>query len=93
VATRATRRVHRLDLPRENADLLNEGLDTPVGPGSTLAAVALANAVKVRAAEPLVKRDAMPAVITSSALVGPDRSRELFEAATTSTLAEWAASG
>lgn len=56
-----------------------DGLETPVGPGSTLAAVAVANSIKVRTAALLVERDAMPAVLTSSQMVGVDRSNELFE--------------
>lgn len=59
-----------------------EGLaETPVGPGSTLAAVAIANSIKVRTAELLVAMDKPPAVITSAAEVGRKRSDELFDAA------------
>ena len=56
-----------------------DGLDTPVGPTSTIAAVAIANALKVRVAELLVARDAMPPVITRASVVGPERSRDLFD--------------
>jgi uncharacterized phosphosugar-binding protein len=56
-----------------------DGLDVPVGPGSTLAAVAIANSIKVRTAALLTARGAMPAVLTSSQLVGADRSNRLFE--------------
>src|SRR6195256_3484912 len=55
--------------------------ETPVGPGSTLAAVAIANAIKVRTAEILVAMGKPPPVITSAAEVGRKRSEELFEAA------------
>jgi uncharacterized phosphosugar-binding protein len=55
--------------------------DTPVGPGSTLAAVAIVNELKVRTAERLVARDALPPVLTSAALVGGDESHRLFDAA------------
>jgi uncharacterized phosphosugar-binding protein len=58
-----------------------EGLETPVGPGSSLAAVALVNELKVRTAELLVRRGAMPPVITSASIVGAERSRWLFDAA------------
>jgi uncharacterized phosphosugar-binding protein len=59
-----------------------EGLaETPVGPGSTLAAVAIANAIKVRTAELLVAAGKSPPVITSAAEVGHKRSEELFDAA------------
>ena len=59
-----------------------EGLpETPVGPGSTLAAVAVADAIKVRTAELLLAKSKLPPVITSVAEVGRQRSDELFEAA------------
>ena len=72
-----------IDLCTPHADALIDitGLDTPVGPGSSLAAVAIVNAIKVRTAELLVARGAMPAVITRASVVGTDRSRELFDAA------------
>jgi hypothetical protein len=52
-----------------------------VGPGSTLAAVAIVNAIKVRVAELLVERGAMLPVITRSSVVGEERSRALFDQA------------
>jgi uncharacterized phosphosugar-binding protein len=55
--------------------------ETPVGPGSTLAAVAIADAIKVRTAQLLLAKGKLPPVITSVAEVGPRRSQELFEAA------------
>jgi len=58
-----------------------DGLDTPVGPGSTVAAAAIANAIKVRTAELLLGQAALPPVITSPTLLGDQRSQELFEAA------------
>jgi uncharacterized phosphosugar-binding protein len=72
-----------LDLCTPAADALVdvEGLVTPVGPGSTLAAVALVNQLKVRTAELLVARGALPPVLTSAAVVGPDESKRLFDAA------------
>ena len=57
------------------------GLDTPVGPGSSIAAVAIANEIKSQTAALLAERGALPPVLTSAALVGSDRSEELFEAA------------
>ena len=72
-----------LDLCTPAGDALVE-LDergTRVGPGSTIAAVALANAVKVRTAELLIDRDALPPVLASAALVGEEESARLFEAA------------
>jgi uncharacterized phosphosugar-binding protein len=72
-----------IDLCTPHADALCDvaGLDTPVGPGSTVTAVAIVNAIKVRVAELLVERGAMPPVITRSSVVGEDRSRELFDQA------------
>ena len=72
-----------LDLCTPPADALVEldGLDTPVGPGSTIAAVAIANEVKVRTAVRLVERGSLPPVITSASVVGADESRRLFDAA------------
>ena len=58
-----------------------EGLETPVGPGSTVAAAVLVNAVKVRAAEILLERGALPPILTSPALVGAEESQRLFDAA------------
>jgi uncharacterized phosphosugar-binding protein len=59
-----------------------EGLpETPVGPGSTLAAVAIADAIKVRTAQLLLATGKLPPVITSATEVGRRRSEELFEAA------------
>ena len=58
-----------------------DGLETPVAPGSTLAAVALVNELKAQTARRLVERDAMPPVITSAAVVGREESTRLFDAA------------
>ena len=70
-----------IDLCTPHADALVpiDGLDVPVGPGSTIAAVAIVNAIKVRTAQLLVQRGAMPPVLTRASVVGADRSRELFE--------------
>ncbi|MDP9143574.1 MAG: SIS domain-containing protein [Actinomycetota bacterium] len=57
------------------------GLDTPVGPGSTLANTAVVNEIKVRVARLLVDRGVDLAVLTSPSLVGPQRSEALFDAA------------
>jgi uncharacterized phosphosugar-binding protein len=72
-----------LDLctPPGDALVAIAGLDTPVGPGSTIAAVALANELKVRTAMALHASGALPPVITSPAVVGPGRSAELFDGA------------
>ena len=65
--------------PHADAMVQIDGLDTPVGPGSTIAAVAIVNSIKVRTAQLLVQRGAMPPVLTRASVVGADRSRDLFE--------------
>ena len=56
------------------------GLEEPVGPGSTVGGVAVVNALKCAVAERLAALGKPPVVITSDVFVGPERSRELFEA-------------
>jgi uncharacterized phosphosugar-binding protein len=58
-----------------------DGLDTPVGPGSTIASAAIVNEIKVQTAARLLDRGALPPVLTSASVVGAERSAELFEAA------------
>jgi uncharacterized phosphosugar-binding protein len=72
-----------LDLCTPHADAMIDipGLDTPVGPGSTLAAVAIVNSIKVRTAQLLTEQGAMPPVLTRGSVVGAERSRVLFDAA------------
>ena len=72
-----------IDLCSPAADAMIDiaGLDTPVGPGSTVTAVAIVNSIKVRTAQLLTERGAMPPVLTRGSVVGADRSRDLFEAA------------
>ena len=72
-----------LDLctPPGDAIVVLEGVRTPVGPGSTIAAVALVNELKVRTAELLIERGALPPVLSSAAVVGADESQRLFDAA------------
>ena len=72
-----------IDLCTPHADALVaiDGVDTPVGPGSTLAAVAVANSIKVRTAQLLAEHGALPPTITRASVVGTERSRALFEAA------------
>ena len=67
--------------PPGDALVLLDGLDTPIGPGSTVANAAIVNEIKVQTAAILLERGALPPVITSSAVVGSARSAELFEAA------------
>jgi len=72
-----------LDLrtPPGDALVTLAGVDTPVAPGSTITAVALANELKARTAVLLDAAGALPPVITSPALVGAERARALFDAA------------
>jgi uncharacterized phosphosugar-binding protein len=72
-----------IDLCTPHADALTAipGLETPVGPGSTISAVAIVNSIKVRVAELLVERGAMPPVLTRASVVGEERSRTLFDQA------------
>jgi uncharacterized phosphosugar-binding protein len=57
-----------------------DGLEAPVAPGSTIGGVAVVNALKAAVAERLVALGKPPLVLTSSELVGAERSRELFDA-------------
>jgi uncharacterized phosphosugar-binding protein len=70
-----------LGTPVGDALVAIDGLDTPVGPGSTIAAVALVNEIKAQTAQLLVERGAMPPVLTSAALVGQEASTQMFDAA------------
>ena len=72
-----------IDLCSPHADALVaiDGVEAPVGPGSTIAAVTIVNCIKVRTAQLLAERGAMLPVITRASVVGADRSRELFDAA------------
>ena len=67
--------------PEADAMVTVPGLDTPVGPGSTLAYVAIVNSLKVRIAQLLVEKGVTPPVITRASVVGAERSRALFESA------------
>ena len=67
--------------PVGDAAVTVPGLDTPVGPLSTVAAVMIANEIKVQTAALLQQRNAMPAVLTAAAVVGAERSRQLFDTA------------
>lgn len=67
--------------PVGDAAITIPGLDTPVGPLSTVAAVTVANEIKVQTAELLQAEGKMPAVLTAAALVGSERSKKLFDTA------------
>jgi uncharacterized phosphosugar-binding protein len=70
-----------LGTPPGDAMVPIEGLPTPVGPGSSFAAIALVNEIKVQTAQLLVDRGVMPPVLTSPSLVGAGESARLFDAA------------
>jgi uncharacterized phosphosugar-binding protein len=67
--------------PLGDALIQLDGVETRIAPGSTVAAVAIANELKARTARALAERKLLPPVITSAAVVGPERSAELFDAA------------
>lgn len=58
-----------------------EGWENRVGPTSTLANVAIVNTMKVVTAQKLAERGVELPVLTGAAIVGAERSSELFEAA------------
>jgi uncharacterized phosphosugar-binding protein len=72
-----------LDLCTPIGDALVDvpNLDTRVGPGSTITAIAIVNEIKVQTADLLVRSGFTPSVITSSSVIGPERSKTLFDAA------------
>ena len=65
--------------PHADAMIQIDGLETPVGPGSSLAAIAIVNSIKVRTAQLLREQGRMPPVITRASVVGAERSRTLFD--------------
>ena len=67
--------------PPGDAMVRVSGLDTPVSPGSTIGGCLVVNAIKAEVAQRLTAAGHPPPVLTASCLVGPERSRELFEAA------------
>ena len=67
--------------PPGDAMVKIDGLDTPVAPGSTIGGCALVNAIKAEVADRLVRAKQPPTVLSGSAIVGPKRAVELFEAA------------
>jgi uncharacterized phosphosugar-binding protein len=70
-----------LCVPVGDAAVQLDDVDTPVGPVSTVANAAIVNEIKVQTAALLAQRGQLPPVITSSSVVGAERSAELFEGA------------
>ncbi len=67
--------------PAADALVAVDGVATPVGPGSTFAAVTIVNALKVRVAELLAAEGRLPPVLTSAAVLGGEESARLFDEA------------
>jgi len=57
------------------------GLETPVARASTIGGCMLVNAIKAEVAARLVRAGKAPRVLTAAAVIGSERSAELFEAA------------
>lgn len=57
------------------------GLETPVSPGSTVGGIMIINCLKAELARLLVDAGQPPKVLTSGAVVGNERAKELFESA------------
>src|SRR5437879_8106698 len=57
------------------------GLDTPVAPGSTVGGCMLINCIKAEVAARLTAAGQPPKVLSGAAIIGEQRSAELFEAA------------
>ena len=66
--------------PAGDAMVQIEGMNDPVGPGSTIGATAVTNALKVEIAQRLVQKDIQPLVLTSSVLIGSEASQKQFDA-------------
>ncbi|MBC7813598.1 MAG: SIS domain-containing protein, partial [Burkholderiales bacterium] len=56
-----------------------DGLDDPVGPGSTIGTAAVANAIKVVVAEKLAAMGKPPIVLTSAYFIGAEASKKRFD--------------
>lgn len=65
--------------PAGDAMVQIEGLEYPVGPGSTVGYAVVVNALKVLVADELTKRGQPPLVLTSSVMIGGEASAELFD--------------
>lgn len=65
--------------PAGDAMVNIEGLDDPVGPGSTVGAAAVTNALKSAIAEKLTARGKPPLILTSSYFIGAEASKERFD--------------
>lgn len=66
-------------VPAGDALISVDGLADPVGPGSTLGAAAVTNAIKCRVAEELTRLGKPPCVLTSSVLIGAEEAAKRFD--------------
>ena len=66
--------------PKGDALVTIAGLDDPVGPGSTIGAAAVTNALKCLIAQRMTDAGQPPLVLTSSVLIGGDASARKFDA-------------
>lgn len=66
--------------PAGDALVTIDGFADPVGPGSTIGAAAVTNALKVEIAQRLVDRGVPPLVLTSSYFIGSEASQKQFDA-------------
>lgn len=66
--------------PAGDALVRIDGLADPVGPGSTIGAATVTNALKCSVAEKLTRAGAPPIVLTSSIFIGNQASKERFDA-------------
>ncbi len=67
--------------PAGDALVRVEGLEDPIGPGSTIGAAAVTNMLKVLVAQKLAAAGQPPIVLSSALLVGAERSAAQFDAA------------
>jgi uncharacterized phosphosugar-binding protein len=65
--------------PAGDAMVRIEGLNDPVGPGSTIGGAAVANALKCLVAEKLTQRGQPPIVLTSAYFIGAEQSAQQFD--------------
>jgi uncharacterized phosphosugar-binding protein len=66
-------------VPAGDAMVRVEGLDDPVGPGSTIGGAAVVNAIKCLVAENLTRLGKPPIVLTSSYFIGEEKSARQFD--------------
>ena len=68
-------------VPAGDAMVTIDGLDDPVGPGSTVGGAVVVNMMKCAIAEKLTERGLPPTVLTSSHFIGAEKSADRFNVA------------